>query len=102
MSCCQRERTCSRWKGLVVVVRLRALRSPLTEDESERSRKSALRGEISGGKLGFLVGRQLRVAITYKSGRTLIKDDTKIIIEMNIIINKGQNILVIFHNYISR
>lgn len=57
MSCCQRERTCSRWKGLVVVVRLLALRSPLTEDESERSRKSALRGEISGGKLGFLVGR---------------------------------------------
>lgn len=56
VSCCQRERTCSRREGLVVVVRLPALRSPLTEDESERSRKSALRGEILGGNSGFLVG----------------------------------------------
>lgn len=59
VSCCQRERTCSRREGLVVVVRLPALRSPFTENESERSRKSALRGEISGRNSGFLVGRQL-------------------------------------------
>lgn len=38
-----------------VVVGLPALRSPLAEDEFERSRKSALWGEISGRNSGFLV-----------------------------------------------
>jgi len=47
LSAASRVYVLSRWEGLVVVVGLPALRFPL-EDESVRSGKSLLRGEISG------------------------------------------------------